>query len=286
MRKLRKMVAIVMALVTLLAMTALPVSATVTYPYLTTANGTAYTTVVDTTGTNLYVQKYGSDWNVYPFASITEVGKVTWTWPYGGGDNFTKLPTSTPTTGGYYAVLNIKAKSTATSGAYTVRATYNDGVLNPYIDLTVIVTASTSQSASVTVEVNGTKGSPSLSFSASNTVTAQAGTYNYATPIMALDAMIGTTYGTSIYSYTQSGGYVNSVTGYINSSLATDTKTENWNTGDGWQYRVYHLNGTTYVRDDSSELIGASAYKLSANDYVKWVFCNYSEISTYFPSSF
>ena len=281
MKKVRRFIAMIMAMVTMLAMTVMPVSATVTYPYLTTAGGTAYTTVVSTSGTQLSVQKYGSDWVAYPFASISEVNNVVWSWPYGGGNNFNVIPSYTTIQGGYYARLLISAKSTATPGAYTVRATYNDGALNPYIDLTVVVSASTSQSATVTVEINA----PS-SFSAINTVTAQAGTYNYATPLTALDAMIGTSYGTSINTYGQSSGYVNSITGYINSSLATDTKTDNWNTGDGWQYRVYHKNGTTYIRDDSSEFIGPDAYKLSDNDYVKWVFCNYGQISTYFPPSF
>ena len=282
MRKARKLLALIMAMVTVFAMTAMPVSATVTFPYLTVADGTAYTTQVTTSYTTLSVQKYGSDWNEYVF-DFSELQHVKWTWPDNGSNNFTFTANSEPHGTGYYATLDIKAKNDAVPGAYRIRATYEDNILNPYIDLIVVVAASSAQTANITVEIiaPGSSG-----FTASNSVTASAGTYNYATPLKSLDAMIGTTAGTSINTYAQSGGYVNSITGYNNTTSALVPVANNWNTGYGWQYRVYHKNGTTYMIDSKSEYYGADAFRLIANDYVKWVYCTYNDISTYFPSSF
>lgn len=280
MRKAKKLLALIMALVTIFAMTAMPVSATVTFPYLTVAAGTNYTTQVTTSYTKLSVQKYGSDWNEYVFG---EEDNVVWTWPDGGSGNFTFTTGYDPIGEGYYAFMNIKANNDAVPGAYRIRATCEDNVLDPYIDLIVVVASTSALTADITVEVNAPGNS---GFTATKSTTASEGTYNYATPLKSLDAMIGSVVGTNINTYAQSGGYVNSITGYNNNTSALVSVSNNWNTGYGWQYRVYHKNGSTYTIDNKSEFYGADAFKLITNDYVKWVYCTYDEISTYFPSSF
>ena len=219
MKTFKKIMATIMAMALVFVMTVLPVSADpISFPYLTLAGNTQYTNIITTSYSNLDVQKLGSDWNTYPFSDQIDVDKVVWSWPNGGDDNFTTTVTDTPTTGGYFARLRVKAKATADSGAYTVRATYDN---NAYIDLTLVVASNTSESATVKVSIDSSDYS---GFNAVNTnVLASAGSYLYATPLKALDAMIGTTYsgGTTISSYNQSGGYVNSITGFLADNCET-----------------------------------------------------------------
>ncbi|MDO5139294.1 MAG: hypothetical protein Q4D71_12660, partial [Oscillospiraceae bacterium] len=255
------------------------------FPYLTTANGTQYTTIVSTDDedpTVVSVQKYGPgnpDWISVPF-TFSEVNSVSWSWPYGGHDNFYLNTNPIHTGADYYAAVTAVAKETATPGAYDVRATFYDGSGDPpYIDLTLIIPETNPQtSTSVTVEIDASK---VQGFTISNTVNAgNNASYNYATPFTALDKM--KTDG-NITNYDGTGGFVNSITAQ-GSTIETNTST-----GDGWQYRVYHKAGNTYVMDPSSETLGSSAFKLGTNDYVKWVYCTYDEAtppSTYFPYSF
>jgi hypothetical protein len=138
--KIKRFIAMIMAMVMMIAMTAMPVSAT-TFSYLTLANGTQYTTEITstTTDTVLSVQRLGDDWvTKAPFDTEDDANSVTWTWPNGGQNNFVVTPGSVQTSSGsglYYATLSVKKASNAVSGAYSVRANY--GSAN--IDLTLVI---------------------------------------------------------------------------------------------------------------------------------------------------
>ncbi len=278
MKKMRKVLAIIIAMVTMLAMTVMPVSASAAFPYLTTANGTQYTTVVPSTGVSLYVQKLSASYVHTAFSSQNEVNQVTWTWNTDGSEYFDTSVGYIGGNGAYYAEYYIEPLSSVPAGAYSVRASY-DGA---YIDLTLVIPEDSinPKDADVSVSVYS-PGNPG--FTAINTeVTADPADYYYATPLTALDEMVGSSYsnGETINSYIEYGGYVSSITGYdSNSNLIP--KVEDYDTGVGWSYRVYHGNGTM---DGNSEVIDASAFKLSDGDYVRWYFGTYTNAVAYFNS--
>ena len=285
-----------LAMAMIFAMTAMPVSATMTYLYLTNANGTAYTTVVGSSLVRLDVNKLGYDenynWSTANFTT-SEVSNVQWTWPSGGNNNFNYSATSTSVpgkTGEYYATLMISAKSTAVPGPYTVRATFNDGNYYPYIDLTVVVPETNGQSLSVKVSVDGTNTAYGDIFSDANlNVTAPIGNYGYVTPVTALlgmesDSLTDTSHIKN-YVYDSDNDYITSITGY-DSSGNEKTKTENKPTYHGWQFRVYHYSNGVYTMDPASVTFSATACRVSSGDYVKWYYGTYSEALNYFPSSF
>ena len=278
MSRIKKFVATILAMAMILAMTVMPVSASAAYPYLTTANGTQYTTEVPSTGVTLYVQKLSSSYIPTAFASDTEANAVSWTWNTTGSDSFYTSKGYIEQSGSYYAKYTVVPKNTATSGAYSIRASY-DGA---YIDLTIVIPEDSTDPKSATVNIS-VYSPGSSGFTATKTgATASSSNYYYATPLKALDAIIGTSYsnGETINSYIQSGGYVSSITGYdSNSNLIP--KAADYSTGVGWNYRVYHGNGTM---DGNSEIIDASAYKLSDGDYVRWYFGTYSDAVAYFNS--
>jgi len=291
--KMRRLMAIVMAMVMMIAMSTMVSADEITYPYLTLAGDTGYTTTITDDGAVLSVQKLGSDWNKYTFSSSTDATQnVSWTWPLGGGDNFILNKTATAAPGGgYYATALVELADTPTPGPYTLRATYLDNALNPYIDLTLVVCATSGSNATVTVSVNGLNPCDVNTFSAvkSNVVAPYHTTYKYATPVTALNGMIGSTYGVNIqgYHYDSENDYVDYITGYKTENQAV-TKTKNDDTWRGWQYRVYtddDENGT-YEVDSNSEIYSASAYKLKDGDYVMWYYGTYYEALSYFPSSF
>ena len=296
MLRIKKLMATFLAMAMIFAMTAMPVSASMTYLYLTNANGTAYTTEVDTIGADLSVNKLGYDenynWGTGNFSS-SELTNVHWTWPSGGSNNFNYLETNTPVpgkTGEYYATLEIAAKTTATPGPYRVRATFNDGVNNPYIDLTIVVPDTNGQSKNVEVSVDGTNTAYGDIFNDVNTnVTATTGSYGYATPATALTGMQSTIYNNTShiksYIYDSDNDYVTSITGY-DTSGNEKTKAEHKPTYRGWQFRVYHYNNGTYTIDPASETYSATAYKLTSGDYIKWYYGTYNEALNYFPPSF
>jgi len=281
-RKMYNFMAVIMSMIFVIALPTMHVSADeITYPYLALAGNTYYTTVVDSGFSELNVQKYDSNWISCPFESAYEAANVTWSWPFGGGENFDYLESVTESNSGYYATLYITANSNATPGSYTVRAVLNDGTNNPYIDLNLIISSSESESANVKVSIDGSDGE--TGFFVNNDIVAPAGIYNFSTPITSLNAMVGMSYASNIYSYYENDGYVSSITGYSVDG-ATITKSAGYD--KGWQYRVYHPCNDYYVVDYRSEITGASAYKLSSGDYVMWYYGSYHDALSYFPSSF
>jgi hypothetical protein len=268
--KMKRLFATIMAMVMLIAMTAMPVSAT-TFSNLTLANGTQYTTQITstTTETVLFVQKLGDDWTTIEPFTQAEAETVTWTWPYSGSNNFVATPgiaETYPDSGLYYATLSVKKATNAVSGAYSVRANWGSA----YIDLTLVIPSS-DENATVKVYIDGTNTDiDSNSFTVTDaSVEAEAGNYGYTTPLTALARMkvVG-----DIAAYSPENG------DYINSITKTGTLTKTASGWYGWQYRVYYYDQTEqdYIMYGSSQLLGASAFKLSDGDVVAWYYGPYS----------
>lgn len=114
-------------------------------------------------------------------------------------------------------------------------------------------------------------------------ISTASGTLKYATPIDVLDAITSTgaidpDYDKYIYGYTQSSGYVSSVTGYDEYMEQTTLTAQSSSPYRGWNYRVYK-SGTI---DPLSRVISAGYYKLSDNDVVVWYYGSYSEALSFF----
>jgi hypothetical protein len=277
--KIKKLFATIMAMVMMIAMTALPVSAT-TFNNLTLAGNTGYTTQITSTSnyTLISVKKIADDWQTMAPFTYAEASNVTWSWPNGGASNFvteSEITETEPNSGEYYASLKVKKASSAVSGAYSVRATWlYDEILElrATMDLTLVIPGS-GENATVKVFIDGTNTTmDSNSFTVTNpSVEATAGTYGYTTPVAALAKMkaIG-----NIADYSPANS------DYINSITKTGTLTKTASGWYGWQYRVYKHVGSSYVKQPASLTLGAATYKLDAGDIVAWYFGLYDDATT------
>ncbi len=269
--KIRKLIATIMAMVMIIAMTVMPVSAT-TFNNLTLAGNTGYTTQITSTNdyTPISVKKMADDWVTSAPFTYAEASNVSWSWPNGGASNFDVNATVTetePNSGEYYATLNVKKATSAVSGAYSVRATWmydTDQELETTMDLTLVIPGN-GENATVKVFIDGTNTAiDANNFTVTNpSVAATAGTYGYTTPVTALAKMkaIG-----DIANYTPANG------DYINSITKTGTLTKTASGWYGWQYRVFKHIGSSYQKQDPSLTLGAATYKLDAGDIVVWYF--------------
>lgn len=267
--------ATVMAMVMMVAMTVMPVSADTVFNNLTLGDNTSYTNQISDSYTSLNVMKIANDWYTTDYFTLTEANSVTWTWPNGGASNFVidtnvKATERSANTGEYFATLRIKAAEGANTGAYSVRANWmydTEEELTATMDLTLVITGS-NESASVKVYIDGLNDDlDDNTFTVTNgAVSANAGTYGYATPVSALAKMkaVG-----DIAAYSpENGDYINTIT-----ESGTITKTASgWY---GWQYRVYKASGSTYTIEPTSLLLSPSALKLTDGDVIIWYYGPY-----------
>lgn len=176
------------------------------------------------------------------------------------------------------------ASSSSAYGAASILAQDESNSYN-YVNFTLVLkntgTADNVDTATV-IESYGEE------FAVNNTavttdISTASGALKYATPIDVLDAITSTgaitpNYDKYIYGYTQSSGYVSSVTGYSTTMAAITLDVQSVSPYRGWNYRVYK-DGTM---DPLSEVISAGYYKLSDDDEVVWYYGSYSEALTYF----
>lgn len=289
MKTMKKLSALVLALVMVFAMSATAFAAD-SDPNFTKSVNSAYSTATTAGKSVTVLVGPADDYYYYTGFSSENAAKATTVTANTDADNFTYTVTAvedtnydgdecyasaitvTPATG-FYGPISFRAVPANAASAWT------------YVDMTVYVEPATSVSASnVKVEVIDLKDNTGLNLS--GTINSVEGSESHSTsPFKGADgcAQKYATAGSALFElvgtdFTQSGGYVSSINGLTQYSSA------DWTEYYGWNYCVLHNVNGTYVMDTNANIVSASVMPVETNDVVIWAFGTASVAASHFAA--
>ena len=315
-RRMKKGLAIVIALVMVFAMTA-TAFATDSDPNLTFVNNaqarTEYQISDITSDTKLYLQATpaSASWSATTFDTESAAEGVVWTSTNENMAKVDSIDAVAASVGGYYSQATISIKSTAGAGACSIKAAKGSA----YVNFTIVIedadSATENTASNVSIYINDARGTTLLNV-AKTGVTATlptestnpfySATYKadtYSTPAYALAAIKNPSGTYNMEEYC--ADYVTDFTIYASSTPTIPTTYIDTITTDvlnaetyvvenktyspiyseagyyGWYYRVVR-NGSVV---EESKVIGAADFKLNSNDTVYWLYGTEAQVDDF-----
>lgn len=299
MKNLKKLSALVLALVMIFAMSANAFAAT-SDPNFTAAPGTDWSTVA--TAGNAKTVCAGPANAYYSFtgfdtAAEAEAVSVTYNC---GADLVQSISVDDAliaSTNTYAAAITVTPKSNVT-GPISIRVAASSAASAPYVDLTIYVEKASGYVDDVTVDVEVVDlHDDTYMYEYGSSMTVKAAGKETANPYNA-SAGCAQTYPTAagaLYSlmragnisFAQSEGYVGTISDNHNNSLEGYTN-EDWTIYYGWNYCVLRDDPTTAAVDyeivAESSVVSASVLPVQEGDRVFWAFGTTAECAGYFDT--
>jgi hypothetical protein len=256
-----------------------------------TAYNYQYTYVVDRasipsggTTIDIYAIPADSSWSPTYFDTDTAAAAVTWTRASGSTDGITAGSVSAYEIGDdqYASCLTVNLSDTIAHGPASFRATNSYG---GYVDITVVVTLSAYNDSSIynTLYTKCQIYDPNGNLHQDTAYTISAANHTDGRSyVTAMDALVKMQNMSIINSFTESSGYVNSIT--INNTQYSASGM------NGWQYRVYNDSNFdgTYELIPISEILGAGDMRVSllsgSYNLVQWRYGSFYD-TTLFPAT-
>ena len=293
----KKIASVAMAGALTLSM-ALPVGAATNDPNFTTYN-TAFSVPFESgKAVTLKVGPANSHYSYSGFDTASDaVNKLGYSFN-AGADKIASVKVESEQTGDTYASKLTVTGASNEYGPASIHA-YNKDNSNAYVDLTVYAESKTdvADATGVTVElvdlhddtymydyatdltVAKAEGNKKNPYSTSYSSTAAVGcAQTYPT---AGDALYSLMDANKVISFTQSGGYVDTISD-VNGKTLSGYTSEDWTTYYGWYYCVMHRDGSDADFVEGSSVMSASVVPVESGDKVVWAFGTEDQTNEYF----